>query len=145
MNFWIYAAGKTFVILLFLGLTFFSSIPYALHGYERWVKTKSSKDLTAIVVAAMTSLLFISFVGVALIHSVIQFDDFFSFGVNRLLFTLILIFTISYLTVPKAFVLYHRWKQTRAAKHFSRMVFLGTVSVFAFSIILAVFLPAAIR
>lgn len=143
MNFWIYVAGKFFILLLLLLVAFFSSVPYGLRAYERWLKTREPKYFSGVVIAASSSLLFIAFVGVSLISLIIRFDNLLSYGINRLVLSLVLVFFVANLSVPKALQFFRQWKQTKKPRYFSVSVFFCVLSIFALSIILAVFLPSA--
>jgi len=51
---------------------------------------------------------------------------------------------ISYFSVPQTMQLFNKWRKAKNPKHFSRIAFFGTLSAYAFLIILTLFLSSNI-
>ena len=139
--------GLEFSICLFLYiLSIWRLIPLGLTAYTCWNKSQKTKDLAHTVICFMFALCFLLFISVVIINTVFLSDEIFSraYGLVRLILILVLTYFIGYFSVPKTLKFYTKWKETKQTKYFSRLTSAGTLSLYAFLIILTLCLPSKI-
>ncbi len=130
------------IYLLLYALLNWCLAPLGLAGYEQWKKHHNNQDLANMIICSMFGLCFFLFIGVALVNVTTYLDEIFShaYGLTGFILMLGLTIFISYFSTPKTIKLFHKWKTTKQTKYFSRMTLLGTLSLYAFLIILTLFL-----
>lgn len=143
MLYWVVVCLKVSLCLLLYSLSIWRLVPVGLLAYERWHQEQETKDLAHLILCAVFIFVFLFFVGSAVANLASVSDDFFScaYGIARLGCVIGLTFFISYYSAPKTVQLFHKWKETRQTKYFSRMTLMGSLSLYAFLFILTLFIP----
>lgn len=132
---------KISLCLLLYAFSIWRLIPLGLTGYNEWCKSQKTKDLANVVVSAIFTFCFLFFIGITLVNLTFLSDDFFSYfhGVARFIFVFALTLFIAYFSFPKTIELFRKWTATRTPKYCYGMTLLGTLSIYAFLIILTLF------
>jgi hypothetical protein len=146
MLFWALVGLKVLICLFLYSFSILCLVPLGLEGYQQWNKKQDTKDLAKLITCSVFVLCFLSFIGVALVNVFYASDAMFSYayGLVRLVFVFGLTIFISYFSVPQTMQLFNKWRKVKNPKHFSLFVFFGTLSAYAFLIILTLFLPSKI-
>jgi hypothetical protein len=141
---WIFLALEFLLILLYLAIFSFITIPGGLKAYDHWSKSKNPKDMSRIVFFAFLSIYVGSLAAVDLIRLVLKYDAVISYGVNREILGILLLLIVYHLTVPNAVRCFRKWKLTNKKKCFSVMALLILLSIYALSIVFITFIPTLI-
>lgn len=144
LGIWTFLLLESLLILLYLAIFAFITIPGGLSAFNRWLKTKNPKDASGVVLFGFLNVYIVSLTEIDLIRLVYKFDYFISYGFNCAIIDLFLILVVYYLTIPSSVRFFNHWKATKKTKDFAFMAILAILSVNALSIVFVTLIPIPI-
>ena len=139
---WFFEGIKIFVASALLLLVFFLLIPVGFKIFNQWVATRKPRMLGELALIGFFSLLIFCWFDMTVVNLVYKYNGVLSrlYVLQAFLILGITIF-IAYFSVPKLVRVFLLWKQRKLPGLFSKMVFLGMLSLCGFSILFTLLLP----
>jgi antibiotic biosynthesis monooxygenase (ABM) superfamily enzyme len=132
---------ESLLLLLYLAIFAFITVPGGLNAFNRWLKTKNPKHASGVALFGFLNIYIVSLIEIDLIRLVYKFDYFISHGFNRAIIDLCLVLVVYYLTIPSSLRFFNHWKVTKKTKDFALMAILAILSVNALSIVFVTLIP----
>jgi hypothetical protein len=142
---WMLIGLQILAVVLFLSGSFLFLIPKAVISYQVWEKKQEPMQLSAALIifglaAAMALSVYVFYLKVLL-----RFDFFGLPAWGQLGLTLVLLYLIAAVLIPRAVWAFQKWKTSGKPLDWSLMCFFSFLALFAFSVVCLKFLGAVVQ
>jgi len=120
-------------------------VPRAIYHYNTWQHRKKTIDFSGFIVFSFAAFSMFSTVYLASIRATLQLERYVTYGYERTVIFLILVFLLVYVLIPNTLVLFQKWRNQKKTHYFSLFIFLFFVCFYVMSILYLFSIPTAFR